>query len=166
MGLEVSLLSGDNAAAVAGQRIHHRQRRRRCAQAGAGQARGPARAADDLRHRQLQALLAARDLYEFDTLFTAPLHGFRDTPDYWSRASAKPVLHQIRVPALALNALNDPFVPAASLPTPLQVGRHVTLWQPGQGGHVGFPVAHGVLGLPGNVRAMPDAVGHWLLSHL
>ena len=112
------------------------------------------------------ALLAARDLFEFDNLFTAPLHGFRDTPDYWSRASAKPVLDQIRVPALALNALNDPFVPAASLPTPQQVGRHVTLWQPGQGGHVGFPVSHGALGLPGHVRAMPDAVGHWLLAHL
>lgn len=112
------------------------------------------------------ALLAARDLFEFDNLFTAPLHGFRDTPDYWSRASAKPVLHQIRVPALALNALNDPFVPAASLPTAQQVGRHVTLWQPGQGGHVGFPVSHGALGLPGHVRAMPDAVGHWLLAHL
>lgn len=112
------------------------------------------------------ALLAARDLFEFDNLFTAPLHGFRDTPDYWSRASAKPVLHQIRIPALALNALNDPFVPAASLPTAQQVGRHVTLWQPGQGGHVGFPVSQGALGLPGHVRAMPDAVGHWLLAHL
>ena len=29
-------------------------------------------------------------LYEFDDVFTAPLHGFRDTPDYWARASAKP----------------------------------------------------------------------------
>jgi hypothetical protein len=26
-----------------------------------------------------EALLAARDLYQFDNLFTAPLHGFRDT---------------------------------------------------------------------------------------
>jgi len=112
------------------------------------------------------ALLAARDLFEFDNLFTAPLHGFRDTPDYWARASAKPVLHQIRVPALALNARNDPFVPAASLPTPQHVGNHVTLWQPALGGHVGFPVAQGALGLPGHVRAMPDAVGHWLLAHL
>ena len=112
------------------------------------------------------ALLAARDLFEFDNLFTAPLHGFRDTPDYWSRASAKPVLHQICVPALALNARNDPFVPAASLPTQQEVGRHVTLWQPDQGGHVGFPVSHGALGLPGHVRAMPNAVGHWLLQHL
>ncbi len=112
------------------------------------------------------ALLAARDLFEFDNLFTAPLHGFRDTPDYWSRASAQPVLHQIRVPALALNARNDPFVPASSLPMPQQVGRHVTLWQPDEGGHVGFPVSHGALGLPGHVRAMPEAVGHWLLQHL
>lgn len=36
------------------------------------------------------ALLRARDLYEFDNVFTAPLHGFKSTEDYWSRASAKP----------------------------------------------------------------------------
>ena len=41
------------------------------------------------------ALLAARDLYAFDNVFTAPLHGFRDTEDYWQRASAKPVLHRM-----------------------------------------------------------------------
>ena len=35
-------------------------------------------------------LLAARDLYDFDNVFTAPLHGFRDTDDYWTRGSAKP----------------------------------------------------------------------------
>ena len=112
-----------------------------------------------------EALRRARDLYAFDNLFTAPLHGFRDTDDYWRRASARPVLPQIRVPALALNARNDPFVPAASLPRHGAVGPCVTLWQPAQGGHVGFPVSHGALGLPGHVRAMPDAVGHWLLAH-
>lgn len=112
-----------------------------------------------------QALQAARDLYQFDNLFTAPLHGFRDTEDYWARASAKPVLADIRVPALALNARNDPFVPAASLPTAAQAGAHVTLWQPAQGGHVGFPVSLPPLGVPGHVRAMPEAVGHWLLAH-
>ena len=112
------------------------------------------------------SLVAARDLYEFDNLFTAPLHGFQGTDDYWSRASAKPVLHRIRVPALALNARNDPFVPASSLPTAREAGAHVTLWQPAQGGHVGFPVSHGPLGLPGHVRAMPEAVGNWLLAHL
>lgn len=112
-----------------------------------------------------EALLAARDLYAFDNLFTAPLHGFRDTEDYWRRASAKPVLADIRVPALALNARNDPFVPAASLPQAGQVGRCVTLWQPPHGGHVGFPAPLGRIGLPGHVRAMPEAVGRWLLQH-
>lgn len=112
-----------------------------------------------------EALLAARDLYEFDNLFTAPLHGFRNTEDYWARASAKPVLHHIRVPALALNALNDPFVPAASLPTVQEAGPCVTLWQPQQGGHVGFPSAAGRWGIPGHVRTMPEAVGRWLLKH-
>jgi len=105
-------------------------------------------------------LAAARTLYEFDDVFTAPLHGFRDTPDYWARASAKPQLARIRIPALVLNARNDPFVPAVSLPAPHEVGRHVTLWQPPHGGHVGFPQ-----GLPpGHVGAMPEAVGAWLLG--
>lgn len=106
------------------------------------------------------ALLRARDLYTFDNLFTAPLHGFKSTEDYWARASAKPHLHRIRIPALALNACNDPFVPAHSLPRPGEVGKWVTLWQPEHGGHVGFPDGR----WPGHVRTMPEAVGRWLLQ--
>nr|WP_315463662.1 alpha/beta fold hydrolase [uncultured Rhodoferax sp.] len=109
-----------------------------------------------------EALKAARDLYEFDNLFTAPLHGFKSTEDYWARASAKPHLHRIRIPALVVNARNDPFVPAWSLPSQADVGRHVTLWQPAHGGHVGFP--HGRV--PGHVRTMPEAVGSWLADVL
>jgi uncharacterized protein len=105
-------------------------------------------------------LLAARDLYEFDNLFTAPLHGFKNTDDYWTRASAKPHLARLRIPALVLNALNDRFVPASSLPAPHEVGKFVTLWQPQHGGHVGFPAGNP----PGHVRALPDAVGGWLLA--
>ncbi len=108
-----------------------------------------------------ERLAAARTLYEFDNVFTAPLHGFRDTPDYWRRASAKPHLARIRIPALVLNAGNDPFVPAASLPGPAHVGPCVTLWRPAQGGHVGFP--HGAL--PADVLAMPQAVADWLAAH-
>lgn len=105
-------------------------------------------------------LIAARDLYEFDQLFTAPLHGFRNTEDYWARASAKPHLAQIRLPALLVNALNDPFVPAWSLPRQDEVGPDITLWQPAHGGHVGFTQG----AWPGHVRTMPDAVGRWLLG--
>src|SRR4030095_2498779 len=34
-----------------------------------------------------ERMLAARTLYEFDNAFTAPVHGFRDTDDYWARNS-------------------------------------------------------------------------------
>jgi len=109
-----------------------------------------------------ERLLRARTLYEFDDVFTAPLHGFKDTPDYWARASAKPHLHRIRIPALVLNAHNDPFVPGASLPAANEVGRHVTLWQPPHGGHVGF--AQGPF--PGQVLGLPQAVLGWLRQAL
>ncbi|VTU19810.1 putative hydrolase [Variovorax sp. PBS-H4] len=109
-----------------------------------------------------EALMAAADLHAFDNVFTAPLHGFRDTDDYWRRASAKPHLGAIRIPALVVNATNDPFVPAASLPRPEEAGRHVTLWQPAHGGHVGFPMGPP----PGHVLGMPERVGDWLAQHL
>ena len=105
-----------------------------------------------------QALLRARDLYEFDHVFTGPLHGFADADDYWLRASAKPHLHRIRIPALALNARNDPFIPASSLPAAPDCGPYVRLWQPAQGGHVGFPSGDP----PGHVLGMPQAVLQWL----
>lgn len=108
------------------------------------------------------AMLQANDLYAFDNIFTAPLHGFRDTQDYWARASAKPHLRAIAVPALLVNARNDPFVPAWSLPNQRDVGASVALWQPPDGGHVGFPQGR----LPGHVQAMPDAVGRWLQQQL
>jgi predicted alpha/beta-fold hydrolase len=82
------------------------------------------------------ALLAANDLYAFDNVVTAPLHGYRDTDDYWNRASAKHVLHDITVPTLVLNARNDPFLPGVYLPA--SAARCVTLEYPEQGGHVGF----------------------------
>jgi uncharacterized protein len=107
-------------------------------------------------------LAAARDLYEFDDVFTAPLHGFRNADDYYERASARPHLPRIRIPALALNARNDPFVPAASLPRQADAGAHLTLWQPEQGGHVGFPVGR----WPAHVRYMPEQVTDWLLARL
>ena len=107
-----------------------------------------------------QDLRAVKDLYEFDNVFTAPLHGFKNTDDYWFRASAKPHLRRIRLPALLVNARNDPFVPASSLPTAADVSAHVTLWQPEQGGHVGFAQGRP----PGHVRSLPQAVVQWMIS--
>jgi len=110
----------------------------------------------------LARLRAARDLRDFDDVFTAPLHGFRDADDYYARASAKPHLAAIRVPALVVNARNDPFLPAPALPGPAEAGPRVTLWQPRHGGHVGFPGG----AWPGHVTTLPQQVIGWLAERL
>ena len=102
------------------------------------------------------ALMNARDLYQFDNVVTAPLHGYKDTDDYWDRASAKHVLHDITVPTLVLNARNDPFLPGEHLPT--SASPHVTLEYPAHGGHVGF--ANGAL--PGRLDWLPNKLLHFL----
>ncbi len=97
---------------------------------------------------------AASTLREFDDLVTAPLHGFRNTDDYWTRASSKPGLRNIRVPTLVINARNDPFLPVPALPGPTEVSGAVTLEQPEEGGHVGFVSG----AFPGNMDWLPQRV--------
>ena len=97
---------------------------------------------------------AARTLRAFDDVVTAPLHGFRDTDDYWTRASSKPELANIRVPTLVINAKNDPFLPHAALPAQHEVGPAVTLEQPEEGGHCAFVAGP----FPGNLDWLPRRI--------
>lgn len=85
-----------------------------------------------------QKMLATRTLREFDDLVTAPLHGFRNVDDYYTRASSKPLLGKITVPTLLLNARNDPFLPAAALPVSDGMSAAITAEFPQTGGHAGF----------------------------
>ncbi len=109
----------------------------------------------------VQRALRARTLREFDDAFTAPVHGFAGVDDYWRRASSLPGLPAIRVPTLVLNARNDPFVPAASLPTRVR-GDWVRLWQPWRGGHVGFSEARSTRDWRGDLQGLPRRVLDWL----
>jgi predicted alpha/beta-fold hydrolase len=96
----------------------------------------------------------ARTLRAFDDIVTAPLHGFRDTNDYWMRASSKPGLCGIRVPTLMLNARNDPFMPGEALPSEGEVSPCVTRDFPAEGGHVGFVSG----AFPGHLQWLPRRV--------
>jgi hypothetical protein len=100
------------------------------------------------------AMRRARTLREFDDVVTAPLHGFRDTDDYWTRASSKPVLGGIRVPTLMLNARNDPFLPESALPGPSEVSGAVRCEFPEEGGHAAFVSGP----FPGDIDWMPGRV--------
>jgi predicted alpha/beta-fold hydrolase len=86
----------------------------------------------------LHAALRARTFAAWDRAVTAPLHGFADEVDYWRRASSGPYLGHIRRPTLLINALDDPFVPASSLPDPRELPPTVRAEYVAAGGHVGF----------------------------
>jgi len=67
------------------------------------------------------------------------MNGFADERDYWTRASSAPYLERIRRPTLLINAANDPFMPAACLPTAVVRGsRWLEAAFVAEGGHVGF----------------------------
>jgi predicted alpha/beta-fold hydrolase len=82
---------------------------------------------------------ALRTFQEFDDRYTSRLHGFRDAADYWQQASARQYLHQITVPALLLNALDDPFLAPECFPFPeAEQNSCLSLEVPASGGHLGF----------------------------
>jgi Predicted hydrolase of the alpha/beta-hydrolase fold len=107
------------------------------------------------------AIRATSTFREFDTLVTAKLHGFRDAEDYWTRASSKPLLPNVSVPTLVLNAKNDPFLPAPALPGPGEVSASVVLQQPETGGHAGFPDGR----FPGHIDWLPQRILEFLDQH-
>ncbi len=87
----------------------------------------------------LERILGARTLREFDDAATAPLHGFPSADEYYRMASSKQVLPAIRVPTLLLHAMDDPFLPPKAMPQ-REVAANPWLLAsfPARGGHVGF----------------------------
>jgi predicted alpha/beta-fold hydrolase len=105
----------------------------------------------------LARMRRSRTLREFDDVVTAPLHGYRDTDDYWTRASSKPLLANVAVPTLLLNAADDPFLPAEALPGPLEVSSAVRREFPPRGGHVAFVSGR----FPGHIDWLPRRLLHY-----
>jgi predicted alpha/beta-fold hydrolase len=86
-------------------------------------------------------LLRARNIFDFDDSVTAPVHGFADARDYYSRSSSIGFLEGIRVPTFLLSALDDPFLPPPVLGRVREIASnnpqlHLEVTE--RGGHVGF----------------------------
>ena len=86
----------------------------------------------------VEAMRRARTFARYDRVVTAPLNGFRDEVDYWTRASSGPYLARIRRPTLLLASHDDPIVPDATLPEPGTLAPDVRTEFTERGGHAGF----------------------------
>lgn len=103
------------------------------------------------------AIAASNSIRAFDDTVTSQLHGFRDADDYWTRCSSRPLLREVRIPLLLLQALNDPMVPAWSLATRDLLSSHVQPEYTTHGGHVGY-----VSGAPkGHLEWLPQRLLHF-----
>ena len=105
--------------------------------------------------------LRARTFAEYDRAVTAPLNGFADERDYWTRASSAPYLRRIRRPTLLVNALDDPIVPPGALPDPADLPPWVHAEFVRQGGHAAF-----LEGWPWRVRSWAERRAVGFLSAL
>jgi predicted alpha/beta-fold hydrolase len=86
-------------------------------------------------------LEAAECIYDFDDAVTAPVHGFANAHDYYSRSSSLGWIDRIRLPTLLLSAVDDPFLPHEVLDEVRDIAEHnpnLVLEFTQRGGHVGF----------------------------
>lgn len=87
----------------------------------------------------LERVMRCSRIGDFDDEVIANLHGFEDKNDYYRQSCSKQYLPRISVPALCINAVDDPLIEKAGLPTDADVGRApVRLVYHEHGGHCGF----------------------------
>ncbi len=87
----------------------------------------------------LKELNSIRDFHGFDSVYTAPAHGFSSANDYWEKSSSLQFLKDIRIPTLLINAKDDPFLGPACFPfKEAEENDHFFFEAPEYGGHVGF----------------------------
>ena len=78
-------------------------------------------------------------IWEFDERVTAPAFGFADAADYYRQCSSARFLGDIRIPALLVQARDDPFIPFEAYELPvLETSPWIALLSPKHGGHVAF----------------------------
>ncbi len=102
----------------------------------------------------IEAVRRCVTMYDFDTIYTAPMHGYGSAMEYWQKCSCKQALPDVRVPLLFLNAKNDPFLPAWCLPSATEMSSYVVGEFPEDGGHIGFPQGR----MPGNLLYLPARI--------
>ena len=79
-----------------------------------------------------------KTFWEFDEIYTAPIHGFKSAQDYYTKCSSKQFLKDIDTPTLIIHSADDPFMNADILPNEKELSSQCTFELSKNGGHVGF----------------------------
>jgi predicted alpha/beta-fold hydrolase len=79
-----------------------------------------------------------RTFWDFDEVYTAPIHGFDSAKDYYKRCSSREFLKDIQTPTLIINSKDDPFMTPEVLPKKSELSKSIKLEVLEKGGHVGF----------------------------
>ncbi len=93
-------------------------------------------------HINLENYSKIKNFKDYDGRYTAPIHGFKSAEDYWSKCSSGPLLNNIQVPSLIVNAADDPFLGSKCYPRQQQTNPNISLEIPKYGGHIGFMKHH------------------------
>jgi predicted alpha/beta-fold hydrolase len=90
-------------------------------------------------HVRVSDLIAAKTLWKFDDVATAPLHGFTDAKTYYAESSSAGWISRITVPTLLLHSTDDPFLPPDAIPwEAIRANEALVPAIEAHGGHVGF----------------------------
>uniref|UniRef100_A0A3P9HE99 Phospholipase ABHD3 n=1 Tax=Oryzias latipes TaxID=8090 RepID=A0A3P9HE99_ORYLA len=84
-------------------------------------------------------VMKARTIREFDERFTSIMFGYRTNEDYYHDASPVHKLKSVQVPMLCLNAADDVFSPSHAIPVEaVKQNPNLALLITCHGGHIGF----------------------------
>lgn len=87
----------------------------------------------------LEGLEKITTFNDWDTRYTAKIHGFNNAQHYYQQCNSLQFLNEIKIPTLLVNALNDPFLAPTCFPRKLAEDHaYLHLETPQLGGHVGF----------------------------
>lgn len=79
-----------------------------------------------------------KTFWDFDGIYTAPIHGFKSAQDYYTKCSSRQFLKDIHTPTLIIHSKDDPFMNKEIIPQEEELSKYVELELTEHGGHVGF----------------------------
>ncbi|KAJ2346563.1 hypothetical protein GGH91_002162 [Coemansia sp. RSA 2671] len=87
----------------------------------------------------VEAISKIKSIRQFDNLITAKLFGYQDGTDYYRKNSCAQFMPAIRVPFLAISAMDDPVCPESIIPREVfRTNPHLILALTKYGGHLGY----------------------------